>query len=172
VSDPLRVLADIGEQGWLVGGAVRDRLLERPTTDFDVVLPGPVGDVARRLGRSAGGFAFELSEAFGAWRVVAHDHGWQVDLMTLDGATIEDDLARRDLTVNAIAAPLRTDDYVDPFGGASDVARRRLRAVSPEAFRLDPLRTLRLARLACELDFSVEPGTLELARAAAGRRRP
>ncbi|MGA9859462.1 MAG: HDIG domain-containing metalloprotein [Solirubrobacteraceae bacterium] len=168
MSDPLRVLADIGEQGWLVGGAVRDRLLERPTTDFDVVLPGPVGDVARRLGRSAGGFAFELSEAFGAWRVVAHDHGWQVDLMTLDGATIEDDLARRDLTVNAIAAPLRTDDYVDPFGGASDVARRRLRAVSPEAFRLDPLRTLRLARLACELDFSVEPGTLELARAAAG----
>jgi poly(A) polymerase len=167
VSDPVAALAEIVPEGWLVGGTVRDRVLGRETADYDVAIPGSAGDVARTLGRAAGGFAFELSEAFGAWRVVAHDRSWQVDVLPLNGATIEEDLGRRDLTVNAIAAPLRVTGYVDPFGGLEDLGAGRLRAVSPAAFQHDPLRTLRLARLACELGFAVDPATLELARAAA-----
>ena len=128
---------------------------------------GSAAEVARSLGRAAGGYAFELSEAFGAWRIVAHDRTWQVDILPLNGATIEEDLGRRDLTINAIAAPLGAVGYVDPFGGLEDLAARRLRAVSPGAFERDPLRTLRLARLACELGFDVEAATLGLARAAA-----
>jgi putative nucleotidyltransferase with HDIG domain len=167
VSDPVAALAEIVPEGWLVGGTVRDRVLGRETADYDVAIPGSAGDVARTLGRAAGGFAFELSEAFGAWRVVAHDRSWQVDVLPLNGATIEEDLGRRDLTVNAIAAPLRVTGYVDPFGGLEDLGAGRLRAVSPAAFQHDPLRTLRLARLAGELGFAVDPATLELARAAA-----
>ena len=98
---------------------------------------------------------------------MAHDRTWQVDVLPLNGATIEEDLSRRDLTINAIAAPLGSGGYVDPFGGLEDLGARRLRAVSPAAFERDPLRTLRLARLACELGFEVEPATQELARAAA-----
>jgi poly(A) polymerase len=168
-ADPVVELAGLvdEQEAWLVGGAVRDRALGRPTSDFDVVVSGAPAEAARVLGKRAGGFAFELSEAFGAWRVVAHDHSWQLDLLPLDGAGIEEDLARRDLTINAIAAPLRGDGYLDPFGGLEDLRARRLRAVRDDAFERDPLRTMRLARLACELEFDVEPETLVLARSAA-----
>ena len=169
MSDPVAALAEIVPDAWLVGGTVRDRVLGRETADFDVATAGSAGDVARALGRAAGGFAFELSETFGAWRIVAHDRTWQVDMLPLNGATIEEDLGRRDLTINAIAAPLGAVGYVDPFGGLEDLGMRRLRAVSPVAFERDPLRTLRLVRLACELGFEADPATLGLARAAAPR---
>lgn len=165
--DPLSALAGIVERAWVVGGAVRDRLLGRVTVDVDVALPGGVADAARALGRRAGGFAFSLSESFGAWRVVAHDRRWQLDLLPLGGGTIEEDLAQRDLTINAIAEPLHREGYVDPFGGLEDLRRRRLRAVRDDAFARDPLRTMRLARLACELGFEADPQTLALARASA-----
>jgi putative nucleotidyltransferase with HDIG domain len=167
VSDPVAALTEIVPDGWLVGGTVRDRVLGRETADYDVATAGSATEVARALGRAAGGFAFELSEAFGAWRIVAHDRTWQVDILPLNGATIEEDLGRRDLTINAIAAPLGSVGYVNPFGGLEDLGARRLRAVSPVAFERDPLRTLRLARLACELGFEVEATTRGLARAAA-----
>jgi poly(A) polymerase len=167
VSDPVAELAQIVPAGWLVGGTVRDRLLERPTADYDVAMIGSVADAAGTLARAAGGFAFELSEAFGAWRVVAHDHTWQVDVLPLNGETIEEDLSQRDFTINAIAAPLGDGGYVDPFDGLEDLRRRRLRVVSSDAFERDPLRALRLARIACELDFEVDAETLELARRAA-----
>ncbi|MFL5830459.1 MAG: hypothetical protein ACJ76X_11110, partial [Solirubrobacteraceae bacterium] len=115
VLDALRAAAE--EPAWLVGGAVRDRLLGRTTADFDVVLGGDPAALARALARAAGGHPFSLSETFGGWRVVAHDHGWQVDVLPLAGETIEADLAKRDLTINAIAEPVAGDGYVDPFGG-------------------------------------------------------
>jgi poly(A) polymerase len=166
---PLRALSELGTPAWLVGGAVRDRLLHRQTSDFDVVVAGDVAACARGVARGARGYAFELSETFGAWRVVAHDHAWQLDLMALDGDTIEQDLRRRDLTVNAIAEPLDGGDHVDPFGGIADLDDRILRAVSGAAFLDDPLRVMRLARLACALNFEIELGTAEAARAVAPR---
>jgi poly(A) polymerase len=166
VNPPLDALARIADTAWLVGGAVRDRLLGRPTADYDVAVEGEPPRLARALARSAGGHAFELSEEFGAWRVVAHDRTWQVDLLPVGGETIEADLAKRDLTINAIAEPLRGGEYIDPFGGRQDVRAGRLRMVSAHAFEADPLRTLRLARLACELDFGVDPSTAAAARAS------
>jgi poly(A) polymerase len=159
------------ERAWLVGGALRDRLLGRPTPDLDVVVDGDVRAAARRLGRGLGGASFELSDQFGAWRVVARETGWQVDLTPLQGGSLEADLGGRDLTVNAMAEPLSGGELVDPFGGARDLADRRLRMVSPAAFESDPLRTIRVARLATELRFEVEPGTADAVRAhAAGLR--
>jgi poly(A) polymerase len=166
---PLCALTELGAPAWLVGGAVRDRLLDRRTADFDVVVVGDVAAAAHTVARGARGHAFELSEAFGAWRVVARDRSWQLDLMALDGATIEQDLRRRDLTVNAIAEPLGGGDRVDPFGGIEDLRACILRAVSGPAFLDDPLRVVRLARLACELNFEIELGTAEAARAVAPR---
>jgi poly(A) polymerase len=165
---PLAVLAQITDAGWLVGGAVRDRLLGRPTSDYDVAVAGPTQPLARTLARNIQAHAFELSEGFGAWRVTARDRSWQVDLLSLGGETIETDLAMRDVTINAIAEPLRGGEYVDPFGGLEDLRSRRLRMVSREAFAADPLRTLRLARLACELGFDVDPDTAARARASSG----
>jgi poly(A) polymerase len=169
--DPLAAVSQVGAQSWLVGGAVRDRLLQRVTTDFDVVVAGDPEPVARAVGRAAGGHAFELSEAFGAWRVVARDRSWQLDVVGLAGESLEQDLARRDLTVNAIAEPLAMGGgptaLVDPFGGVADLRGRRLRMVSERRFSDDPLRTLRLARLAAQLGFAAEDATIARARESA-----
>jgi poly(A) polymerase len=152
-----------GRQAWLVGGVLRDRLLGRPTTDIDVVVEGDVRDAARALARAVRGPSFELSDEFGAWRVLARDRSWQADLSALRGGTLEADLALRDFTVNAIAEPLARGALVDPHGGADDLAARRLRAVGPRAFADDPLRALRLVRLAAELGLEPEPATVALA---------
>jgi poly(A) polymerase len=168
VSDPLETLAELLEMdAWLVGGAVRDSLLGRPTADFDVALAGEARPAAKSFARAVHAHVFSLSEGFGAWRVVARDRSWQVDLLPLGADTIEQDLGRRDLTINAIAKPLRGDGYVDPFGGLDDLRLRRLRMVSAEAFAADPLRTIRVVRLACELAFDVDLATVEAARAHA-----
>jgi putative nucleotidyltransferase with HDIG domain len=169
--DPLAIargaLADA--PAWLVGGAVRDRLLGRPVRDLDVVVAGDVEAAARTLARIARAAVFPLSEDFGAWRVVARGGAWQADLSPLLGETIEQDLAQRDFTINAIAEPLAGGEPVDPTGGREDLAARRLRMVSPEAFAADPLRVLRLPRFACELALGVEPATIDAAaRHAAG----
>jgi poly(A) polymerase len=158
-----------GEPVWVVGGAVRDRLLGRETDDVDLVAAGEVGALAKRLGRARDAAAFPLSATFGAWRVVARDGRWQADLMPLEGETIEEDLGRRDLTINAMAEPLAGGELVDPFGGAADLAARRLRMVSPRVFENDPLRVLRLARLSLDLNLDLEADTRAAAAASAPR---
>jgi putative nucleotidyltransferase with HDIG domain len=169
--EPLRAFSELEVRAWLVGGAVRDRLLGRPTSDYDVAVEGDPERAAKALARRAAGHAFELSERFGVWRVIAGDRGWQLDLLPLGGRSIEEDLANRDLTINAIAEPVEGGEPVDPFGGLRALDERTLRMVSPDAFSRDPLRTLRLARLACELGFTVEPATGKAAaRSAPGLR--
>jgi poly(A) polymerase len=167
VTDPLTALRDGATDVWIVGGAVRDRLSGRPTSDFDVAVGGDVEQAARIVARSAKGHPFALSESFGAWRVVAHDHTWQLDLVPLLGPTIESDLAQRDFTVNAIALPVRGGEYIDPFGGREDLAAGRLRMVRTGVFTDDPLRVMRLARLACGLGLVPDAETSASARAAA-----
>jgi tRNA nucleotidyltransferase/poly(A) polymerase len=158
-----------GTPAWVVGGVVRDELLGRPSVDVDLAVAGDVRAAARALARDAGGAAFELSGEFGAWRVVSPERDWHVDLAQLQGATIEDDLAQRDFTVNAMARPLDGGALVDPHGGADDLAARQLRMVSERAFDQDPLRVLRLARFACELELEPEGATTAAARARAAR---
>jgi poly(A) polymerase len=166
--EPLRALSTILADGWLVGGAVRDRLLGRSVSDFDVVLIGDAEEPARRLAKGLDAHRFRLSEGFGAWRVIARDRSWQVDLMSAAGGSIEADLARRDLTINAIAQPLdaANTELLDPYGGTADLAARRLRMVSATAFSDDPLRVMRLARHACELGFAPDGPTLAAAAQA------
>jgi poly(A) polymerase len=176
---PLQVLAELapGEgRAWLVGGAIRDELLGRETLDYDVVVDGDVEGLARALGRAGRGHPFNLSEAFGAWRVKGREGGWQIDLTPLLGATVEQDLARRDLTINAIARPIPAGapdggELIDPFGGVADLRERRLRMVGPESFRTDPLRTLRLVRLAVDLQFELDVLTAREAVASAPELR-
>ena len=146
-----------GEEAWIVGGAVRDELLGRPLLDLDIACREPEA-AARRFG----GPVFPLSERHGAWRV-ALDGGRTVDFTPLrDG--IEDDLATRDFTINAVARPLDGGDPVDPFGGLPDLDRRVLRAVAPTIFEDDPLRLLRAVRLEDELGFQLEAETEGLVR--------
>lgn len=138
--------------------------------DLDVVLDGPTEAAARAIARAAPGGAacFELSEEFAGWRVLARDGRWQIDVQPLRGGSLAADLALRDFTVNALAQPLEPDAPLeDPLGGLADLAARRLRQASPRAFAEDPLRALRLVRLALELGLEPDPGTVSAATAAA-----
>jgi poly(A) polymerase len=166
-------------RSWIVGGALRDELLGREVTDSDIAVEGDPGAAARDLAAQIGGPVFRLSEAFGAWRVVDRRGGRVYDFSPLQGETIEEDLRRRDFTVNAMAreltgAELRLDvategDLIDPLGGRSDVESRTLRVIGPESYERDPLRPLRLARFAAELGFQPDTETERLTAAAAPR---
>jgi poly(A) polymerase len=159
-----------GEEGvWIAGGAVRDAALGRPVTDLDLAVAGDPGPVAKALGRELGEHAFELSAEFGTWRVVAPARGWQVDITALRGDSIEADLALRDFTVGAAAVPLAAGEVLDPYDGLVDLERGVLRVVGPSSFLDDPLRLLRAARLAANLDLRIDADTVALAHDAAGR---
>jgi tRNA nucleotidyltransferase/poly(A) polymerase len=154
-----------GEEAYVVGGALRDELLGRPVLDWDVVCADPEA-AARKLARTAGGAPFPLSAEHGGWRVVL-DGGRTVDFTPLHG-TIEEDLARRDFTMNAVAQRLGDDGYVDPLGGRADIESRTIRHVSEQVFEDDPVRLLRAAVFADSLGFRLDPETERLVRARAG----
>jgi poly(A) polymerase len=150
-----------GQEAWVVGGAVRDELLGRELVDLDIAVREPK-KAARAYARRSGGAPFPLSERHGAWRV-ALDGGRTVDFTPLPGS-VEDDLATRDFTINAIARPLAGGEPVDPFHGRGDLEARTLRAVRESVFEDDPLRLLRAVRLEDELDLRLEEGTERLVR--------
>ncbi len=150
-----------GQEAWVVGGAVRDELLGRDVVDLDIAVHDPRA-TAREYARRSGGAPFPLSERHGAWRV-ALEEGRTVDFTPLRDS-IEDDLATRDFTINAIAVPLAGGEPADPYGGRSDMKERIIRAVSPSVFTDDPLRLLRAVRLGDELAFRLDPETEQLVR--------
>jgi poly(A) polymerase len=167
-------------ESWIVGGALRDELLGREVTDIDIAVEGDPEAAARELAAEVRGPVFRLSEAFGAWRVVDRRGARVYDFAPLQGATIEEDLRKRDFTVNAMARRREegaaldagspaADQLIDPLGGRSDVESRTLRVIGPEAYESDPLRPLRLARFAAELGFAPDPETERLTAAAAPR---
>ncbi|HEX5310047.1 MAG TPA: HD domain-containing protein [Solirubrobacteraceae bacterium] len=174
--DPLELArrALAGRDAWLVGGAVRDRQLGRESIDVDVVVDMAPAEAARAIAeaaRTAGQrpACFALSEEFGAWRVTAAGGAWQIDVEALRGGSLAADLALRDFTVNAIAEPLAGGEPIDPLGGCADLQAGRLRQAGPRAFADDPLRVLRLVRVAVELDLKIDPETLDAAREQAQR---
>ena len=166
-------------RSWIVGGALRDELLGREVTDIDIAVEGDPEAAARELAKEVRGPVFRLSEAFGAWRVVDRRAGRIYDFAPLQEATIDDDLRKRDFTINAMARQLEelahsvldpaAGSLIDPLGGRSDIESRTLRVIGPEAYESDPLRPLRLARFAAELGFDPDPETERLTAEAAQR---
>jgi poly(A) polymerase len=158
-----------GRQAWLVGGAVRDRVLGRAAADLDVVVDGDPEQGARAIANAAKGLGvgvacFGLSDEFGAWRVVARESSWQVDVERLRGESLRSDLELRDFTVNAIAEPLQGGELFDPLGGLGDLQAGQLRLASADAFKEDPLRVLRLVRMAIELNLKPDHQAVAAAR--------
>ena len=154
---------------WIVGGALRDELLGREVTDIDIAVDGDPQQAARELAAVLRGPVFQLSEAFGAWRVIDRRDGRIYDFAPLQGETIEEDLAKRDFSVNAMARPREGGELIDPLGGRADLEARTLRVLGPAAYENDPLRPLRLARFAAELGFTPDAETERLTAEAAPR---
>jgi poly(A) polymerase len=164
-----RFLSEEGIQAYLVGGLVRDMLLERETADIDIAVAAGALDTASRVAAALGGKYVRIEERLG--RVVFSGSDLHIDFTALE-EDIEADLARRDFTINAmafeldgaVAAGFDEVDLIDPFSGREDLGLRKLRSVRETVFRDDPLRLLRAMRLAGELDFSLEIDTEELLR--------
>ncbi|MEL6777083.1 MAG: CCA tRNA nucleotidyltransferase [Cyanobacteria bacterium J06597_16] len=147
------------DEACLVGGSVRDQLLQRQASylDLDFVLPSAAVASASAIARACGAGFVVLDDARQIARVV-FDH-MTVDFAQQQGESIEADLHRRDFTVNAIAYSPHRQTLIDPLGGKSDLSARTIRMVSAENLADDPLRLLRAYRQAAQLDFTLEPIT-------------
>lgn len=155
------------DEVWVVGGTLRDLLLGRPLKDVDLAAAGDAKAVARVLHAALGGDIFSLSERFGTWRVQPVGRGWGVDVTLLRGETIEQDLALRDFSVNAMALSLvgaQPSVPIDPHGGIADLATKTMRVLGERAYRDDALRPLRLVRLATSLGFAPDAATAAATR--------
>jgi len=152
---------------YLVGGFVRDELLGRVPKDRDYVVVGSSVDEMLSLGYKQVGADFPVFLKNGEEYALARTerkagtgyHGFVVNADP--SVTLEDDLRRRDLTINSMARDLETGQLIDPFGGTQDLTEGILRHTS-EAFAEDPLRVLRVARFAARYGFAVAPETLTL----------
>jgi poly(A) polymerase len=172
------LLAGQGIESYLVGGFIRDVLLKRDTADIDIALAANALEVAPLVADALGGKFIILDEANRVGRVVVADKkapsgsSWQLDFSTVEGG-IEQDLSRRDFTIDAMAVDLgelsRDDIHlIDPFKGQVDIKERIIRAVSGTAFESDPVRLLRAVRLAAELGFTIESRTEALVKRHSG----
>ncbi|HZW27143.1 MAG TPA: HD domain-containing protein [Trueperaceae bacterium] len=150
--------------GVLVGGAVRDALLGREPSDLDWLVPDPRA-ACEAAARELGGSCFPLDETRGHWRAVAPGGGVTHDFAPLRGE-VEDDLTRRDLTVNALALAA-SGGVLDPTGGLDDLREGRVRMTSEAALRADPVRPLRAVRFVAGLGFTLEEATEAAVRRAA-----
>ncbi len=157
------------EDVWIAGGAVRDAALDREVVDLDLAVAGDPAPLAKAIAREGRGHSFELSAEFATWRAVAADRAWQIDVTALRGGTIEADLGERDFTIGAVAVPLAGGDPLDPHGGLADLERGVLHVVGKGSFAADPLRLLRAARFAANLELRIDPSTVALARSEAHR---
>jgi tRNA nucleotidyltransferase (CCA-adding enzyme) len=172
-----RTLEQAGFEAWCVGGALRDALLGDPHSDYDLATSATPEEVQALFRRTAAvGLKYGTVGVLDRRRAMHEVTTFRRDVATdgrhavvAYGVTLEDDLARRDFTINAIAyQPLR-HEWRDPFDGARDLELKLVRAVGDPAqrFREDYLRVLRALRFAARFGFAIEPATWEAARAAA-----
>src|ERR1700738_4631778 len=170
-------LEDAGFETWCVGGAVRDALLGHPHLDWDLATAARPQDVQKLFKRTVPvGIEFGTLGVLDADNVMHEVTTFRKDVQTDGrhavvefGASLDDDLARRDFTINAIAYRPRTDEVRDPFGGQRDIDLRIGRAVGdPEQrMREDRWRALRAIRFASRYHFAIEPATLRAIRGSA-----
>jgi tRNA nucleotidyltransferase (CCA-adding enzyme) len=152
-------LAQLPDGAYLVGGSVRDALLQRyrHPPDLDFVLPEGAIATAKEIANLYDGGFVVLDQERGIARVV-FDQG-TLDLANREGASLETDLQRRDFTINAIAYNLKSQQLVDPLGGLADLEQGVLRMVAVKNLEDDPLRLLRAYRQAAQLNFVIEAET-------------
>ena len=165
-----KIFSNAGFKAYLVGGAVRDMIMKVPAHDWDVATNATPQDVIKL-------FKFVVPTGIEHGTVTVHYKGNEIEVTTFrteagysDGrhpdsinyaATIEEDLARRDFTMNAIAASLEDGSIVDPYGGQEDIKKQLIRTVGAphERFMEDGLRPVRALRFAAKLNFSIENNT-------------
>ena len=172
-----RLAHAFASKGWslyFVGGCVRDALLDVPVSDFDCTTDAAPEHI-KQLAQAAGADAiYAIGERFGTIGAIFGEQRVEITTYRTEtytpgdrkpqvafGTTLEEDLSRRDFTINAMARAAGAGELVDPYGGKSDLKEGIIRAVgnADDRFREDPLRLLRAVRFASQFGFTIEPGT-------------
>jgi len=168
---------EMGKPAFVIGGFVRDLIMQRPCTDIDIVVAGSGIELAQRVADKMGeGHNVTVFRSFGT-AMLKYRH-YQIEFVgarkesyshdsrkpSVEEGTLQDDQNRRDFTINALALSLQPEDFghlVDPFGGLQDIANRIIRTpLNPDTtFSDDPLRMMRAVRFATQLDFDIENQT-------------
>ncbi|UCG55307.1 MAG: HD domain-containing protein, partial [Dehalococcoidia bacterium] len=170
-------LANYDIRAYVVGGFLRDLVIERDTADIDIALEADVLQIVPRLADNLGGKFVSLDERNKICRIVLSgvntypgDKQRQIDFSTIEN-DIKDDLSRRDFTIDAMATDLNkivkgaaTSDIIDPFNGLQDIEKQVIKTTSDTVFKKDAVRLLRAVRLADELSFTISPATEDLMR--------
>lgn len=157
-----------GGRLYLVGGAIRDDLLGKKTHDEDYCVTGITAEKFEKIFPEAHirGKAFEVFDMYGKEFAIARTESKygvghkEFEINTSPNITIEQDLARRDITINSIAKDVLTGKIIDPFNGRKDIENKIIKATT-KAFKEDPLRLYRVARFSAQLGFKVEEQTIE-----------
>ena len=160
-------IKNAGGNLYLVGGAIRDELLGKQTHDEDYCVTGLTSEEFQELFPDAHirGKSFAVFDIDGKEFAMARTESKQgkghkeFEIITNPNITIEEDLARRDITINAIAKEVLTGKIIDPFNGIEDLKNKIIKATT-KAFKEDPLRVYRVARFAAQLQFTVEQETI------------
>lgn len=169
IEEIAKIIKKNGGNTYLVGGAVRDAILNKSIKDEDYCITGITAEKFVELfpnshirGKSFEVFDLEHKEFALARkeRKIGKGHK-EFKIETNEDITIEEDLKRRDITINSIAQDVLTKEIIDPFGGQEDLENKIIRATSP-SFKEDPLRVYRVARIAAELNFKVSSKTLNM----------
>lgn len=179
-----QILNEVVPHAHYVGGIVRNSLLGLPSGDIDITLPAcDVKPAALALAKRLKAASFEMDAELGVWRLVTHAHKIQIDLTAYQGKNLQEDLLRRDFSLNALAYPvsalpeiviepregqkaqillknLQKEKIVDETGGLKDIAAQVIRVNGKKHFQDDPLRMLRAFRSSAELGFAITPRTL------------
>ena len=147
------ILSGINE-GYLVGGAVRDALLGKSTCDRDIAIKG-AEQFAKNIAEKFKGTFITLDSEYHIYRVVLQDKINYLDISEIQGKSIEEDLMRRDFTINAIAYDLKNNEFIDVTGGIEDLKNGVLRHIKDENLAEDPLRILRAFRFTSVTGFEM-----------------
>ena len=151
---------------YIIGGSIRDLLLDRIPTDYDIAVTGDPKKNAEKIAKNISGRLVEMGKPGQMIiRVVSNDN--IIDINSLNGSFIEDDLKKRDFTINAMAYDLSSGEIIDCLGGLGDLVDKKVRMVSADVFKKDPIRLIRAYRIAACLDFQIESQTASVISACA-----
>lgn len=143
---------------YIVGGSVRDLLIGRTPSDYDIAVLGFPEKYASDLSSRISGHVVKIGKQNQMiYRVISEKNIF--DVSAVSGKTIEDDLSNRDFTLNAIGYDLCSKMIIDPLGGRKDLSEKKIRMVSKEVFKNDPVRLIRAYRIGATFDFEIEPDT-------------
>ena len=165
------LLIESGTEAFIIGGAVRNIIAGHEKTDIDIAVKGNALVIGQQLADQLSAHYVVLDYAHGIVRLLPRgNNSWQIDIATMQG-TLEQDLNRRDFSINALAIAMTdmqltegqiTANVMDSGSGLEDLQNKIIRAVSQQIFRDDPIRLLRAVRLSSELDFTIDDQTITL----------